>query len=67
MSEGQRKVRLAIIGCGGIARAHMRGYEQIKQAEPDKLEIVAVCDSIVERAQESVSYTHLTLPTNREV
>jgi UDP-N-acetyl-2-amino-2-deoxyglucuronate dehydrogenase len=50
--DGGRTVRLAIIGCGGIARAHMRGYEQIKQAEPDKLEIVAVCDPVEERAQE---------------
>lgn len=52
MAESGRIVRLAIIGCGGIARAHMRGYEQIKRAEPDKFEISAVCDSVEERAKE---------------
>ncbi|MGQ9462654.1 MAG: Gfo/Idh/MocA family protein [Candidatus Fervidibacter sp.] len=51
MVEGQRAVRLTIIGCGGIARAHLRGYEQIHEAEPEKLEIVAVCDPIRENAE----------------
>ncbi len=53
MADGSSQtVRLAIIGCGGIARAHMRGYEQIKQAEPDKVTITAVCDAARERAEE---------------
>lgn len=52
MESSQRTVRLALIGCGGIAQAHLRGYERIKQAEPDKLEIVAVCDPVVARAEE---------------
>lgn len=51
MSEDQQTVRLAIVGCGGIARAHLRGYEQIYKAEPGKLEIVAICDPIRENAE----------------
>jgi len=50
--DSGRMVRLVIIGCGGIAKAHMRGYEQIKRVEPDKFEIVAVCDPEVGRAEE---------------
>jgi len=52
VSDGQRTVRLAMVGCGGIARAHLRGYEQIHKAEPDKLEIVALCDPVRENAEE---------------
>ena len=51
MSDGQRTVRLAMVGCGGIARAHLRGYEQIHKVEPDKLEIVALCDPVRENAE----------------
>ncbi len=52
MESSQQTVRLALVGCGGIARAHLRGYERIKRAEPEKLEIVAVCDPVVARAEE---------------
>jgi predicted dehydrogenase len=34
------KVRIALVGAGGIAGAHIRGL----QAHPDKLECVAMCD-----------------------
>ncbi len=52
MADDEAAVRLAVIGCGGVAHAHMQGYEQIKRAEPNKVEIVAVCDPIRERAEE---------------
>jgi len=42
MSE---KIKLAIIGCGGIAGAHLTGYENLIKNGYDKLEIVAVCDT----------------------
>ncbi len=43
--DTSRKVRVGIIGCGGIAHAHMRAY--LKQ--PD-VEIVAGCDIVPGRA-----------------
>lgn len=46
-----KTVRLAMIGCGGIARRHLQGYERIKKAEPDKVEIIAVCDPILSNAE----------------
>ena len=41
-----QKVRLGIIGCGSISRAHMEGYKLL----PD-LERAACCDIDLQRAQ----------------
>ncbi len=45
-------VRLALIGCGGIARAHLKGYAAIRAVEPELFELVAVCDANLAAAQE---------------
>ncbi len=39
------KVQLAVIGCGGIAGAHLRGWKAIFEQEPGLAEIVATCDT----------------------
>ena len=46
-SAPSRRMRVAIIGTGGIANAHARGY----QANTDTAEVVAVCDVEEERAR----------------
>lgn len=46
-----KKVKLAIIGCGGIARRHLGGYTKIKEKEPDKFGFTAMCDPVEERAR----------------
>ena len=38
------RVRLAIVGCGGIAGAHLNGYEKLAEAGYDRFVITAVCD-----------------------
>jgi len=43
----KRKLRVGIIGVGGIAQAHMQSYAKLK----DKVELVAFCDTILERAE----------------
>lgn len=44
---GQNKIKIAIIGCGGIAyHAHLTSYRKI-----ERFDIVAVCDIIPERAE----------------
>lgn len=43
----KKKLRVGIIGVGGIAQAHMQGYAKLK----DKVELVAFCDTILERAE----------------
>ncbi len=42
------RIRVALIGCGGISRAHARGYLQ----SPDLFEVVACCDERKELAEE---------------
>jgi predicted dehydrogenase len=41
--------KLAFIGCGGISRSHLNSYA----AHSDRVELVATCDIIPERAQET--------------
>lgn len=44
----KNKIKIAIIGCGGIARnAHIKQYQKL----PHDFEIVAVCDVIEEKAE----------------
>ena len=54
MSKGEdimsKKVRIAIVGCGGIAnQKHMPSIKQF----PDRAEMVAFCDIIPERAEKA--------------
>ena len=44
-------LKLAIIGCGGMAEGHLEAYGLIKRKEPEKFEFVAMCDPIVESAK----------------
>jgi UDP-N-acetyl-2-amino-2-deoxyglucuronate dehydrogenase len=46
-----KPIKIGIIGCGDIARAHLRSYEQIMQKERDLFRITGVCDHVEERAQ----------------
>jgi predicted dehydrogenase len=44
------QIKLAIIGCGGIAGAHLAGYEKLLQAGYDRFRFSAMCDSDLGRA-----------------
>lgn len=37
-------VRLALVGCGGIALSHIKGYQNLKERGYDRMVITAVCD-----------------------
>lgn len=51
-----RKIKVGIIGIGGICRgAHLHAYELMA----DRVEIVAMCDIIVERAREQAERFHV--------
>ncbi|MEM3957564.1 MAG: Gfo/Idh/MocA family oxidoreductase [Thermoproteota archaeon] len=50
MGEGGT-VKLAIAGCGGIARAHLTAYAKISEKEPGKLKLVALNDVSKEAAE----------------
>lgn len=45
------KIKVAVIGCGGIFRDHWDGYEEQLSKGFDDFELVAFCDLIAERAQ----------------
>ena len=45
-------IRIAIIGCGGMSGGHLNAYLTICDAVPDKVELVAMCDAVKERAED---------------
>ncbi|MBU7315475.1 Gfo/Idh/MocA family protein [Paenibacillus oleatilyticus] len=47
MSDQPRKVRFAVVGCGGISSSHFTGIERAPEAE-----LVAVCDVDAGRAEQ---------------
>ena len=46
-----KNLKLAIVGCGGMAHGHLNGYMRIKEKEPNKFMFAAMCDPVAERAQ----------------
>lgn len=46
-----KEVRLAIIGCGGMARGHLWGYRTIHQKGLGKFTLAAMCDPLRENAE----------------
>ena len=51
------KLKIAFIGCGGMAGAHLRAYHRILEAEPERMELAAVCDPVRELAQKFADST----------
>ena len=54
MSENKKGevVRLAMVGCGGMAGAHLRGYEELLEKGETRFRIVAAVDEVPERAED---------------
>ncbi len=46
------RVKMALVGCGGIAGAHVRALEALWKSGVRQIEVVATCDVAQERAQE---------------
>ena len=46
------KVKTAIVGCGGISRAHVNGLSQLHGADASCVDIVATCDLVGDLARE---------------
>jgi len=59
-----KKIRIGIIGCGGMAKAHLKGIKTLKEDGNDLFNIEAVCDLKKERAK-SFSKEVLNLFGNR--
>ena len=43
--------RLALAGCGGMGRRHLRGYRVLEDFEPGRIEVAAVIDPELKRAE----------------
>jgi len=46
-----RKIKIGIIGCGGMAKGHLKGIKTLKEEGNDFFNIEAVCDVEKERAK----------------
>jgi predicted dehydrogenase len=46
-----KSIRMAIVGCGGMAGAHLNSYEELWNKGEDRFSIVATVDAVPERAQ----------------
>ena len=46
------RIKLALVGCGGIMKAHYRGMERLKKAGIDQFEVIAACDTVEDNAKE---------------
>ena len=46
------QLQLALVGCGGMAGAHVRGLEELAQAGMDDIQVVACCDLVEEQARQ---------------
>jgi predicted dehydrogenase len=62
------KIKLAFIGCGGMAGAHLNGYMELKRKGIDTFDIVAVADPVEEntaRFAEIISQVQTSLKVER--
>jgi predicted dehydrogenase len=46
------RVRLAIVGCGGMGRRHLAGLAELARSEHNTVELVAVCDLNQQNAED---------------
>jgi len=53
-----KTVNLALVGCGGIAGAHLRRYEALIDKGEDRFRIVAAVDSDINRAKAFANQIH---------
>ena len=71
MSSDQTPVRIGLLGIGtvggGTWEVLTRNAREITRRVGRPIAITKVADLNTALAREAVSYTHLTLPTNREV
>ena len=49
---GTERIKMGLVGCGGMSGAHMGGYRELWSKGIRDFEIVAACDIAVERAEE---------------
>ena len=63
----EEPLKIALIGCGGIARAHVAGYADLRKRGCRELEYVACCDLSREAAETRVSEIGVAQETKPEI
>ena len=61
------KVRLALVGCGGMGTRHLHGLKQLADSPFDAVELSAVCDISAENAEMAASEAEKLLGVRPEV
>ena len=51
MAAKQKVINLAMVGCGGMAGAHLNGYQELLQRGEKRFRIVAAVDAALDRAR----------------
>ena len=54
----KKMINLAMIGCGGIARAHLQRYQELIKAGEDRFRIIATVDTALDRARALADTIH---------
>ena len=52
------RIKMGLIGCGGMSGAHMRGYQELWSKEVKTFDIIAACDIDANRAEERANQAH---------
>ena len=52
------RLKMGLIGCGGMSGAHMRGYQELWSKGIKSFDIVAACDIDASRAEERTAQAH---------
>ncbi len=52
------RLQLALVGCGGMCGAHVRGLEALWQAGIRDIQVVACCDVVEESARQRARVSH---------
>ena len=52
------RIKMGLIGCGGMSGAHMRGYQELWLKGIKTFDIVAACDIDLSRAEERATQAH---------
>ena len=51
MAAKKKVINLAMVGCGGMAGAHLNGYQELLQRGEKRFRIVAAVDAALDRAR----------------
>ena len=61
------KLRLALVGCGGMGTRHLHGLKQLADSPFDAVELSAVCDISAENAEMAAAEAEKLLGTRPKV